>query len=52
MEQVAELAANDEEITEYISKLEENREVSDLPMASGEVIAQEFERYLRRRDAN
>jgi predicted ATP-grasp superfamily ATP-dependent carboligase len=52
MEQVAELAANDEEITEYISKLEENREVSDLPMASGEAIAQEFERYLRRRDAN
>ena len=32
------------------SQLEEAKDTADLPEASGEAIAQEFERYLRRRD--
>jgi proteasome assembly chaperone (PAC2) family protein len=46
---VDELAAEDEEIAEYVKSLEEARDTADLPEASGEAIAQEFERYLRRR---
>ena len=45
---VDELAAEDAEIAEYVRSLEE-REVTDLPEASGEAIAREFERFLRRR---
>ena len=46
---VAELAADDEEIADYVRQLEEARDTTDLPEASGEAIAREFERYLRRR---
>ena len=42
-------AADDEEMTEYIRQLEENRDTVDSPEASGDAIAQEFEQYLRRR---
>lgn len=45
---VDELAAEDSDIAEYVHSLEQ-RAVTDLPEASGEVIAQEFERFLRRR---
>ncbi len=41
-------AADDEEMTEYIHQLEETRDAWDSPEASGDAIAQEFERYLRR----
>ncbi|MGN8246262.1 PAC2 family protein [Cellulomonas soli] len=47
---VDELAAEDTEIGEYVRQLEEAKDTADLPEASGEAIAQEFERYLRRRD--
>lgn len=47
-----ELAENDPEISEYVSELESERATSELPEASGDAIAREFERYLRRRDAN
>jgi proteasome assembly chaperone (PAC2) family protein len=43
------LASEDEEIAEYVASLEQARDTADLPEASGEAIAQEFERYLRRR---
>ena len=43
------LAEDDEEIGEYVRQLEEARDTTDLPEASGEAIAREFERYLRRR---
>jgi hypothetical protein len=33
----------------YIEQLEQARDTVDSPEASGEAIAQEFERYLRRR---
>lgn len=48
--QVDELAAEDSEIAEYVASLEEREPETDLPEASGEAIAREFERYLRRRD--
>jgi proteasome assembly chaperone (PAC2) family protein len=47
---VDELAAEDTEIGEYVHQLEEAKDTADLPEATGEAIAQEFERYLRRRD--
>jgi proteasome assembly chaperone (PAC2) family protein len=48
--QVDELAAEDSDVAEYIASLEEREAETDLPEASGEAIAKEFERYLRRRD--
>ena len=42
--------ANDEELIEYVRNLELHSDTSDLPEASGEQIAREFERYLRRRE--
>lgn len=47
---VDELAAEDTEIAEYVAQLEEAKDTAELPEASGEAIAREFERYLRRRD--
>ena len=47
---VDELAAEDEEIGDYVRALEETRDTADLPEASGEAIAREFERYLKRRE--
>ena len=41
-------ASDDEEMTEYIRQLEQTRDTWDSPEASGDAIAQEFERYLRR----
>ncbi len=46
---VDELSSEDSEIAEYVQSLEEARDTSDLPEASGEAIAREFERYLKRR---
>jgi predicted ATP-grasp superfamily ATP-dependent carboligase len=46
---VDELAGEDAEIGEYVRQLEEAKDTADLPEASGEAIAREFERYLRRR---
>ncbi|MFJ1750451.1 PAC2 family protein [Streptomyces sp. NPDC088116] len=47
---VDQLAAEDTEVAEYVQSLEEARDTAELPEASGEAIAREFERYLRRRD--
>ncbi|WP_317442423.1 PAC2 family protein [Streptomyces collinus] len=49
---VDQLAAEDSEVAEYVQTLEEARDTAELPEASGEAIAREFERYLRRRDVN
>lgn len=43
------LAADDEDMAGYIAQLEQARDAVDAPEASGEAIAREFERYLRRR---
>ncbi|MET9510584.1 PAC2 family protein [Streptomyces flavidovirens] len=47
---VDQLAAEDSEVAEYVQSLEEARDTAELPEATGEAIAREFERYLRRRD--
>ena len=44
------LASEDEEMGGYISQLEKARDTVDSPAASGDAIAEEFERYLRRHD--
>lgn len=49
---VDDLAEEDPEIAAYVAKLEEAKDTADLPEASGDAIAQEFERFLRRRDQN
>lgn len=46
---VDELASEDSEVAEYVRSLEEAKDTAELPEASGEAIAREFERYLRRR---
>lgn len=40
-------AADDDEMSDYIRQLEEARDAWDSPEASGDAIAQAFERYLR-----
>jgi predicted ATP-grasp superfamily ATP-dependent carboligase len=47
---VAELVEDDEDLAEYIDSLAESSDTADLPEASGEAIAKEFERYLKRRE--
>ena len=44
-----EVAEGDPDLTEYVEALESERETSELPEASGDAIAREFERYLRHR---
>ena len=46
---VDELAGEDAEIGEYVRQLEQAKDTAELPEATGEAIAREFERYLRRR---
>jgi predicted ATP-grasp superfamily ATP-dependent carboligase len=46
---VAALAAEDDEVAAYVRQLEDAQDTVDLPEASGEAIAREFERFLRRR---
>ncbi len=46
---VNELAESDDEVAEYVHDLEEATDTADLPEATGDAIAREFERYLRRR---
>jgi hypothetical protein len=43
------IAGEDEDMAAYIEQLEQARDTVDSPEASGEAIAKEFERYLRRR---
>jgi len=42
------LAGDDDDMASYIEQLEQARDTVDSPEASGEAIAEEFERYLRR----
>lgn len=46
---VDDLAEDDSEIADYVKRLEEATDTTNLPEASGDAIAEEFERYLRRR---
>jgi len=47
---VDELAAEDSDVAEYVKGLEESKDAAELPDVSGELIAKEFERYLRRQN--
>jgi len=47
---VSEMAAEDSDVAEYVKALEESKDAADLPQVSGDSIAKEFERYLRRRN--
>jgi predicted ATP-grasp superfamily ATP-dependent carboligase len=43
------LASEDSEVAEYVESLEDAQDTAELPEASGDAIAKEFERYLRKR---
>jgi len=45
-----ELMEEDEEIAAHVAQLESMVDEAALPEASGDAIAAEFEKYLRRRD--
>lgn len=47
---VNEMADEDEDVRDYIRNLEERDDDGEMREASGDAIAKEFERYLRRRD--
>ena len=46
--EVSELAKEDSDVAEYVKALEESKDATDLPEATGESIARELERFLRR----
>ncbi|MGO2046508.1 MAG: PAC2 family protein [Brachybacterium tyrofermentans] len=46
---VDELARTDEDVADYVRRLERAQDAADLPEASGDAIAKEFEQFLRRR---
>lgn len=46
--QVDQMAAEDSEIADYVRQLESTKDASELPDMSGELIAREVERFLRR----
>ena len=47
---IDEMAKEDSDLKEYIRQLEAAKDETELPEATGESIAREFERYLRRRN--
>ena len=49
---VDQLAAEDSDVAEYVKALEESKDAAELPDISGDIIAKEFERYLRRQSEN
>ena len=49
---VDQLAAEDTDVAEYVKALEESKDAAELPDISGDIIAREFERYLRRQNEN
>jgi proteasome assembly chaperone (PAC2) family protein len=48
--EVSELAREDVEVSEYVKALEESKDATGLPEATGESIARELERFLRRQN--
>lgn len=46
--QVDQMASEDSEVGDYVRQLERTKDESDLPSISGEAIAREVERFLRR----
>ena len=50
--EVSEMAKEDTDVAEYVKALEESKDAAELPEATGESIAREFERFLRRQSEN
>lgn len=48
VKQVDQMAAEDTEVGDYVKQLEKSKDANDLPELSGEVLAREVERFLRR----
>ena len=48
--EIDDLAKEDTDVADYVKSLEESKDAQDLPDVSGDMIAKEFERYLRRKD--
>jgi len=46
---VTDMATEDSDIAEYVKALEDSKDAAELPDVSGDSIAKEFERYLKRR---
>ena len=46
--QVDQMAAEDSEVGDYVKQLESSKDAADIPAATGESIAREVERFLRR----
>lgn len=46
--QVNQMAAEDSEVGDYVKQLESSKDAADIPAATGESIAREVERFLRR----
>jgi proteasome assembly chaperone (PAC2) family protein len=51
-EEVTEMAREDSDVAEYVKALEESKDSAELPEATGESIARELERFLRRQSEN
>jgi proteasome assembly chaperone (PAC2) family protein len=51
-EEVTEMAKEDSDVAEYVKALEESKDSAELPEATGESIARELERFLRRQSEN
>jgi proteasome assembly chaperone (PAC2) family protein len=49
-EEVTEMAKEDGDVAEYVKALEESKDAAELPKATGESIARELERFLRRQN--
>jgi predicted ATP-grasp superfamily ATP-dependent carboligase len=49
---VYEMAKEDSDVAEYVKALEESKDAAELPEVSGESIARELERFLRRQREN
>jgi hypothetical protein len=47
---VNQLSQEDNDVAQYVHGLEEQQDAAELPEASGDAIARDFERYLRRRE--
>lgn len=48
---IDEMASEDSDIADYVRQLEASKDEVDLPEATGESIARDFERYLRRKES-
>lgn len=49
---VTEMAREDSDVADYVKALEESKDAAELPEATGESIARELERFLRRQNEN